>query len=248
LISLTTEAYETPHSLLFNTLGTHFLSGSNSQISLFDLSRPGQSPVTTLPTIPSKRKKLIGGGVGFKGIISALSISNDGVLATGTFTRHVGLYDSEGSGGEIASFSIAGTGAESSIGGRGVTQVLWSSDSRYLYIAERGSEGILVYDIRVTGQLVGWLSGRNAHTMQRLHVSLATSQTGEELWAGGLDGRISAWRTPHLCVPEYGGKSECETESEIGNGAGGRGPDWVWEGHEGEFWFFSLAEEVRIDS
>ncbi|KAM5433525.1 hypothetical protein MferCBS31731_007031 [Microsporum ferrugineum] len=201
LVSPTTEAFITPHSLLYPTSlgGTHFLAGCDSMICLFDISRPGkEGPISRLPTIPSRRKKLVGGGVGMKGIVSAMAIDSGGsrVLAAGTFTRHIGLYGDNGNGDTIATFSIANTAAEKAIGGNGVTQVLWSPCGRYLYVVERKSDGVLVYDIRVTGQLVGWLEGRRAMTNQRLNVDLVDLRGASEIWAGGMDGVIRMWKNP----------------------------------------------------
>jgi hypothetical protein len=203
LISPTTEAFITPHSILYPSSlgGTKFLTGSDSLICLFDVSRPGKDgPVSMLPTIPSKRKKIVGGGVGMKGIVSSMAENpaGDGILAAGTFTRHVGLYAAHGSGDTIATFSVADTDADQDIGGKGITQVLWSPCGRYLYVVERMSDGVLVYDIRVTGQLVGWLKGRKAVTNQRMKVDVvAGSESGPpELWAGGTDGVVRMWTDP----------------------------------------------------
>ncbi|EAS28464.3 uncharacterized protein CIMG_09668 [Coccidioides immitis RS] len=203
LISPTTEAFITPHSILYpaTLTGTHFLTGSDSLICLFDVSRPGKDgPVSRMPTIPSKRNKMVGGGIGMKGIISTLAEnpSGDGIVAAGTFTRHIGLYASHGSGDTIATFSVAGTEAERRVGGKGVTQVLWSPCGRYLYVAERKSDGMLIYDIRVTGQLVGWLKGRQAMTNQRLNIDVVSSGAdgSHEIWAGGTDGYIRMWESP----------------------------------------------------
>ncbi|KAK2731421.1 hypothetical protein FQN55_004700 [Onygenales sp. PD_40] len=203
LISPTTEAFITPHSILYPSSlnGTHFLTGSDSLICLFDISRPGKDgPVSRLLTIPSKRKKIVGGGIGMKGIVSTMAISpaGDGILAAGTFTRHIGLYGSNGSGDTIATFSIEGTGADPHIGGQGITQVLWSSCGRYLFVLERKSKGILVYDIRVTGQLVGWLEGREGMTNQRLKADYVAGneRNSAEIWAGGTDGIVKVWTNP----------------------------------------------------
>ncbi|KAI9842203.1 MAG: hypothetical protein M1837_007416 [Sclerophora amabilis] len=204
LVHAPTEAYLTPHSLLFTTAGTHFLAGSDSLISLFDLSRTGEAPVTQLPTIPSKRKKLVGGGVGMKGIISAMATTPDTagtastLLASGTFTRSVGLYDAEGSGSCVAVFSIVEDQRRNSTrklgAGGGITQLQWSACSRYLFVAERRSDAVLVYDIRVAGKKLGALWGRFARTNQRLGISVARTETGgDEVWAGGLDGVIRVW-------------------------------------------------------
>ncbi|KAL5341167.1 WD40-repeat-containing domain protein [Aspergillus crustosus] len=203
LVNPTTEAFITPHCMIypFSLGGTHFLTGSDSLICLFDISRPGkEGPVTWMPTIPSKRKQAVGGGVGMKGIVSAMALSpnDDGILAAGTFSRNVGLYDSNGSGQSLGTFNISKTEADRHIGGSGITQFLWSPCGRYLYIAERKSDGVLVYDIRVTGQLLGWLQGRSASTNQRLKIDLVSTGQGtsHEIWAGGTDGVIRYWRDP----------------------------------------------------
>ncbi|KAJ5120850.1 uncharacterized protein N7515_010238 [Penicillium bovifimosum] len=210
LVNPMTEAFITPHSIIYPSAlgGTHFLTGSDSLICLFDVSRTGLSgPVSSMPTIPSKRKQIVGGGVGMKGIVSALALnpSGDGILAAGTFTRHVGLYSSNGSGELLGTFSIAKTPANRDIGGRGVTQIVWSPCGRYLYIAERKSDGVLVYDVRVTGQLLGHLRGRKASTNQRMKIDVVPSgpDGAHEIWAGGTDGFMRVWESPEHCV---GGK------------------------------------------
>ncbi|KAE8414035.1 WD40-repeat-containing domain protein [Aspergillus pseudocaelatus] len=220
LIHPTTEAFITPHSIIYPYAlgGTHFLTGSDSLICLFDVSRPGNDgPVSWMPTIPSKRKQTVGGGVGMKGIISAMAINptGDGILAAGTFSRQVGLYDSNGTGQSLGTFSIAKTDASRRIGGRGITQILWSPCGRYLYIAERKSDGVMIYDIRVTGQLLGWLEGRKAITNQRMKVDIVSTNQGisHEIWAGGTDGFMRVWRDPT-------------------HTAGGQEPVWEWKIHD----------------
>ncbi|KAJ5800437.1 uncharacterized protein N7518_002505 [Penicillium psychrosexuale] len=220
LVNPMTEAFITPHSMIYPSLlgGTHFLTGSDSLVCLFDVSRTGaHGPVSSMPTIPSKRKQIVGGGIGMKGIVSALALnpSGDGILAAGTFTRHVGLYSSSGSGELLGTFSVAKTNANRDIGGRGVTQLVWSPCGRYLYVAERKSDGILVYDVRVTGQLLGHLRGRKALTNQRMKIDVVPSgpDGSHEIWAGGTDGFIRVWRSPEHC-------------------AGGKDPDWEFKVHD----------------
>ncbi|KAI9667467.1 MAG: hypothetical protein M1821_000283 [Bathelium mastoideum] len=202
LVSPTTEKHTTPHALRFCRAGTAFLTGTDSLIALFDLSRPGEAPAARFPTVPSRGTKSLlakggDGAVGIKGIVSALDVSCDGVLAAGTLTREVGLYDAEGSGDVVALFSVAAAGEDRAVGGMhgaGVTQVVWSPCGRYLYVAERKSDGVVVYDVRVTGRRLGWLRGRRAETQQRMGIEVVPTAAGCEVWAGGTDGRVRAWR------------------------------------------------------
>lgn len=195
-------------------------------ICLFDVSRSGnEGPVSWMPTIPSKRKQIVGGGVGMKGIVSAMAVNptGDGILAAGTFTRHVGLYSSNGSGELLGTFNIAKTEANRDIGGKGITQLAWSPCGRYLYIAERKCDGVLVYDIRVTGQMLGYLRGRNALTNQRMNIDVvnAGAEGSHEVWAGGVDGIMRVWKNPAFTV-------------------GAHDPDWEFKVHDGMFVDFCL--------
>ena len=129
-----------------------------------------------------------------KGIVSALAIEpQSNLLAAGTFTRHIALYDAAGQGGCAGSFTVKNTDADQAIGGSGITQLLWSPCGRYLYVAERQSNGVMIYDIRNTGQLLCWLKGRHAYTNQRLGVELFHGES-QDVWAGGTDGVIRVWR------------------------------------------------------
>lgn len=154
-----------------------------------------------------------------KGIVSSMALSptGDGILAAGTYTRHIGLYSSNGSGDLLGTFPVAGTIADRRIGGSGITQTLWSPCGRYLYVVERRSRGIIIYDIRVTGQLLGWLEGRKAMTPQRLSVDVIppTETSPCEIWAGGTDGEVTVWSRPELSVD-------------------GKPPDWSMKLHDGK--------------
>lgn len=218
LINPTTEAFITPHSLAFSSDGQLFITGSDSLLCIFDLSRPGSGPLASLPTIPSKRKQIVGGGVGMKGIISAIGIEpTSRMLAAGTFTRQIGVYSSDGQGECVGIFGLKDNGADLAINGSGVTQLLWSPCGRYLYIAERKSGGIMTYDIRRTGQLLGWLEGRRAMTNQRLRIdTISIDTTGShDIWAGGTDGSVTVWKNPTFRE-------------------GGQEPAWTWKAHDGE--------------
>ncbi|KAK4989550.1 hypothetical protein LTR50_003157 [Elasticomyces elasticus] len=211
IIDSKTEAYITPASVAFTVSGSHFIAGSKNRLSVFDTSQNGGEPIEYQMTAPSRTaKKLYGTEWGLSGIISALSIASDGLLAAGSWNRGVGLFANEGRGECIAAFSVQGQQE-----GAGVSQVLWSPCGRYLYVVERRSEGIHLYDVRVLGQKLGWLNGRKAEVQQRLGVEALMRQDGggQELWAGGIDGAVRCWRDPHLVEGE-------------------RGPDVGFEAHE----------------
>ena len=152
-----------------------------------------------------------------KGIVSCLGTGGGGgvggVLAAGTFTRWVGLYDGGGRGGTVGVFEVRkGEGdAEGGCEGTGVTQVLWSVCGRYLCVVERGSGGVGVWDVRVTGRRLSWLKGRRAETGQRLGVEVV----GDCVWAGGKDGMVRVW--------EGLGEKEGVVE-----------PAWEFRAHDGE--------------
>ncbi|OAP64966.1 hypothetical protein AYL99_00938 [Fonsecaea erecta] len=200
LVNPMTEEFISPHSLLFSSQGDRIVAGSESLISVFDVARPGQEPISSIPTGPRWRKVVeYNGAVNMRGIVSALSVEpSTGLLAAGTYSRYVGLYDSLGQGDCVGVFSVKGTGADLQIGGGGITQVLWSPCGRYLYIVERKSNGAMLYDIRKTGQLLAWLEGRAAMTNQRLGIDLVRTgdEVAHEIWAGGLDGLVRMWKDP----------------------------------------------------
>ena len=190
LVSPTTEAYITPHSLLFSAENPNqFLAGSDSQLCVFDVNRNGEGPISKLWTTASRRNhKAMGAGM--KGIISVMAMGGEGLLAAGTFTRWVGLYDGFGRGGEVGVFSVASTEQkEEGSDGMGITQVLWSRCGRYLCTVERSSDGIGIWDIRGSGKRLAWLKGRKAVTQQRMSVDIM----GGEVWAGGTDGMVRVW-------------------------------------------------------
>lgn len=209
-----TEEYILTHSLIWTSAGTHFMTGSEHQLSVFDVSRDGGGPVTRHFAGSSKYKAKNALG-GMRGIVSALDISCEGYLAAGTFARNVALFGDEGRGECFSCFSVAGFRDEDEkIGGSGITQVKWSPCGRYLYVAERKSDGVLVYDIRVAGKRLGWLAGRKANTNQRMGMDVIATAEGHEVWAGGTDGKVRVWTNA--------------TDAE-----GEQGPGFEWQAHEG---------------
>ncbi|KAK1985460.1 WD repeat domain-containing protein [Colletotrichum cereale] len=203
LIRRETEEYICPESLLWSWPGTHFLAGSTNRLDHFDVSRTGSDgPVLTIPTIPSKRHLLKGGGVGMKGMVSALSSqrpdeSGASIVAAGTWSRWMGLYDVTRTNKPVANWNIHGVTKAHfgrDIGGNGIVQTIWSPCGRYLAINERQASGILVYDVRGTGQPLNLLAGRNTTTQQRLTCDVFPGSGdvpgGFELWAGTETGNV----------------------------------------------------------
>ncbi|RMZ88381.1 hypothetical protein DV736_g4393, partial [Chaetothyriales sp. CBS 134916] len=204
LVNEMTEQYISPHSLTFNSTGTCFVAGSDSAIAVFDVSRPGQEPLAYSKTGPkNSRDSRWNPTTSMKGLVSALAVElSSSILAAGTLTRSVALYSSTGQGDCIGAFSVQGNQADSAIHGAGITQLHWSQCGRYLFITERKSDGVMVYDIRQTGQLLSWAEGRCARSNQRLGVDISSANGRDscscEVWAGGVDGRVRMWREPHL--------------------------------------------------
>lgn len=190
LVNQTTEEYISPSSLAWSRDGSQFVAGSKDLLAVFDASYDGSGPIIRHKT--SSRKTDLRG---CRGIISALSISLEGVLAAGTLLREVALYSSDGSGECITSFSLSG-GQADPCKGNGVSQLTWSPCGTYLFIAERQSDVIQVYDLRNTLSRVSRLSERKAMTTQRLGIDVVPTAEGCEVWAGSTDGCVRMWRNP----------------------------------------------------
>ncbi|KAL8408827.1 hypothetical protein RB594_007307 [Gaeumannomyces avenae] len=223
-----TEAFLTSSSIIWQAPGTHFVAGSNNLIAYFDASRTGEGPVSRIPTIPSTRHLLKGGGVGMKGTVSALAAQPDtSLVAAGTWTRWVGLYDLSRADSCVANWSLtaSGRGAGAGAGAGGVVQAIWSPCGRYLVLNERRSTSLAVYDVRVTGRLLSRLVDRDADTNQCLGCDVFASPAGEgadgsifEIWAGTRDGRVLAWDA-------VGGHASDNGEERLSSHT------WEWQAH-----------------
>ncbi|KAH7130572.1 WD40-repeat-containing domain protein [Dendryphion nanum] len=198
-INTLTEAVISPLSLTFTRDGTHFIAGHQNAFSIFDIQYTG-GPILVVNTIPIK--KLRTGALGFKGEISALSISSKtGKLAVGTRTRFVGIYAAEGFGELITHFELPKLEDSATSSGGGVSSLKWSPCGSYLYIAERMSDLIHIYDAKHFAISLRHCCGRNALTKQVLGFDVWSAGNGSashEVWAGGMDGLVRVWRDPHL--------------------------------------------------
>jgi WD40 repeat protein len=191
-----TEAYISPASLLFVD-NDHFVAGAKDSLAVFNIHNQ-DAPVYEAATRKGRKaRKLYGAdAAGIGGIVSSLALSCDNILAAGTYNRQVGLFENAGQGQSIAAFDLSFNDADDSLlKGNGVSQLAWSPCGNYLFVAERQSDALLVYDIRHTGQRLSYLAGRKAHTTLKLSFDLVTDEYGKtDVWAGGTDGKVRAWR------------------------------------------------------
>lgn len=153
-----------------------------------------------------------------RGTVAALAMQDaeaGGLVAAGTWTRHLALYDLQRAGACVATWGVAAAAAEAGVGGRGVVQTVWSPCGGYLVVNERGAGGLLVYDLRGTKGLVAWLVGRGGDTNQRLSCDVfpgTEAVGGFEVWAGTMGGGVVVWEG-------------------VGTREGAVEPTWEWEAH-----------------
>ncbi|KAF2152282.1 hypothetical protein K461DRAFT_278492 [Myriangium duriaei CBS 260.36] len=237
LVNPTTEAYICPHSLAFTPDGSRFIAGAKESISVFDVSRDGQSPVRTLPTRPGRKaRKLYGtASVGMAGYVTALSIcAATDVLAAGSTGAQIALYSQGGAGEEVASFQL---GEEE---GNGVSQVTWDESGTWLFVAGRQADCVAVYDVRM-GRRVGLLVGRKAGTTARMGFEVVEAEGGCDVWAGGVDGCVRVWKGAE--------RREGRVEADVIMEGSGDAVTWV-KMHPGRDVYFTasgLRREVGVD-
>jgi hypothetical protein len=144
-----------------------------------------------------KAKKNYGANYGsIGGIVSALAVSRNNLLAAGTYNRQVAMYENAGYGERTNAIDLRLHQAEdSAIKGNGVCQLEWSDCGRYIFVAERQSDVLLVYDIRKPGTRLSYMTGRHAFTTLKLSFDVDTTHFGTtDIWAGGSDGKVRIWQ------------------------------------------------------
>jgi WD40 repeat protein len=211
-----TEAYISPSSLLFVD-NDHFVAGAKDSLAVFNIHTQ-EGPIYESATRKGRKaRKLYGAdAAGIGGIVSSLALSSDNILAAGTYNRQVGLFENAGQGQSMTAFDLSYNDADDSLlKGNGVSQLAWSPCGNHLFVAERQSDALLVYDIRHTGQRLSYLSGRKAHTTLKLSFDLASDEYGKiDIWAGGTDGKVRVWRD----VTSREGRIEPDLALHAGNG------------------------------
>ncbi|RKO91204.1 WD40-repeat-containing domain protein, partial [Blyttiomyces helicus] len=175
-----------PNSVAFNLDGTQIYCGFKNLIQIFHTDRPGRDSVRR-PTTPNKRSR-----EGQKGLVSAITFNPDrsGMYAVGTFSGSVGLYDEKNN--ELLYLLT-------DLKMKGVTQIEFSPDGRFLYSASRKSDQILCWDIRNTGAVISRFA-RDGDTNQRLGFSLDPS--GQFLSTGDQKGQVLVYDACATSEPE----------------------------------------------
>ncbi|KAI8454438.1 WD40-repeat-containing domain protein [Phakopsora pachyrhizi] len=177
-----------PHSMVFSQDGSTLYAGFDTAIEIFDVYRPGEAG-ERYKTLPSRKSR-----DGQKGIISTLAIDSNrkGVLAAGSFSSQIGLYDTQSN-----DFSpiIVFRSKEST----GQSQVKFHPyNDQVLFSASRKSNQIhcwdLRYDIRAFHSFY-----RPGKTNQRIKFDV--DPTGSNLITGGTDGKIRIYRLDDLSKP-----------------------------------------------
>jgi telomerase Cajal body protein 1 len=205
-----TEEYIPVCSLTFTPDGRHFIAGADSELGVFDAYLNGSGPIERFRYRKHGSHKAASKWDLGRGILSTLDISpNTSILAVGTFSRKVGLYSNNGRGECITVIDLQ---TDSSLTGRGVSQVKWTQCGTYLCVAERYSDEILIFDVRNQQKLVQRLANRNAKSFLRMNFDIREGI----LVAGGMDGIARVW-------------------NDVGKTEGTLFHDCQWKAHDGRF-------------
>lgn len=150
-------------SCCFSPDGTRIFAGADERI--YHFSTLGQL-TSVIKTNPSRRSR-----DGQRGIVSCLASRWDdsGVLAAGSFSGSMGIYDTRASEPLVLLMDS----------GLGVTQLAFGPGGMELYSGHRHGSQIAVWDLR-TGGRADWAFERPAATNQRLYFSC----TGSSLVSG----------------------------------------------------------------
>ncbi|ANB11585.1 Swt21p [Sugiyamaella lignohabitans] len=206
---LANEEYLPAYATQFSSDGYSLAMGTKKAYAVFDINRPGTTPVYHLP---------IKGG-----IVSTLSHNprDNQITALGEFDGRIRLIDQRVEKTEQLPETHPTTQAN--------MQLLWTDSSEYILQVCRDSCEINVLDVRSNLQTVGQLAEFPGQTNQRLHISLSPNG---RVHAGGHDGSISTWtsiHTPHriTTVPAHNCKYHTHPTPDSSEA---RGATRVWGG------------------
>ena len=164
--------------------GRQIASGCDGFVDVFDVERPGRTPVARVRTrTKTSVYERLGSQGGVVSCVDGCPIERD-VFACGTYgggrgAIDCGVYDGRADGGRVASWAS---------GGAGVTQTKWSACGNFVFVASRKNSKISCVDIRRTGSEVYTLERNVGETNQR--VTFDIEPCGAHLVSGGVDGKL----------------------------------------------------------
>lgn len=172
---------QAPLSASFNLDGSKIYCGFEGSLMVFDTLRPGSDYFDLIKLTPMRKSK-----EGTKGLVSTIAFNPDysGLYAIGTFSGQIGIYDERTNGLLLPLKSPHKPG---------VSQVKFSFDGRMLFSASRCSEGIQMWDIRNTAQVIHTFS-RESTTNQRIYFDT----NGSKLVTGTQYGKLNIFCTNNL--------------------------------------------------
>ncbi|CAL1530231.1 unnamed protein product [Lymnaea stagnalis] len=165
------------YSVSFSLDGSKLYAGYNKAIRIFDTEYPVRS-CKLVKTFNTQKKD------GQTGIISCFTHSpnRDGLYVAGSYSRHIGIYDSAC---DRLVCLIQGQHG-------GITHVKFSPDGSKIYSGGRKDAEILCWDVRNMGKIL-FSALRDVKTNQRIYFDL--SQSGRYLVSGNNDGTVAFWDT-----------------------------------------------------
>jgi WD40 repeat protein len=168
---------KSPLTCKFNLDGQKIYCGFENSIQIFDTGRPGTD--CELVKLTPNRKS----NDGIKGLIADISFNPDfsGLFAAGSYSGQIGLFDDRTNHLllELLEPTISG-----------VTQCRFSEDGSMLFSASRACNGIRVWDIRNTTEILHTFP-RISKTNQRMTFSIFE----DKLYTGHQDGMVTIYNT-----------------------------------------------------
>lgn len=166
------------------------------RVCLYDISRPGKDPLHTVEL--SGRCRPIVSAIANRAELWSESRS----LAAGYYNSPYlgGIYDFR-SADPVTLFDVGKDDNEShswrNVGGiqKGVTQLIWSSNGRYLFVVERRATEITVLDARAGFRRLCALGGYKGNTNQRLTGTIVRGYKDglNYLFLGSTDGSVTVY-------------------------------------------------------
>uniref|UniRef100_K3WVC6 Uncharacterized protein n=1 Tax=Globisporangium ultimum (strain ATCC 200006 / CBS 805.95 / DAOM BR144) TaxID=431595 RepID=K3WVC6_GLOUD len=162
------------NSIAFNTTGDKIFCGFDRMIRFFDISQPSRD-FKARPLSKTRRSR-----EGQRGIISTIHFNPDHskIYAAGSYGGTTCIY-TEDRGEELLCLRDHD--------GKGITQVQFSPDGRFLFTAARRDSRIHCWDIRNSNQIL-YTFHRIADTNQRIEFDLHCA--GRYLASGSQDGKV----------------------------------------------------------